>query len=139
VERREHSGDRPGAAAGKGPDSIIRPDAQATTLRCQISSRRARSLARHARSLRGSFQQRGTTPLKKQPPELSGSEAKRGRSFLAALGWRARNQKVKRDPNWNWRGVFTVFVINPKGSPWDTAPTMLGTLGAPSCAVLLTL
>ena len=49
------------------------------------------------------------------------------------------SQKVNRAPNWNWRGVLSVFVICPKfaelGGVDPFTNVMLGMFGYPNCAL----
>src|SRR6266851_4199400 len=57
---------------------------------------------------------------------------------------RSIRQKVKRAPNWTWRGVLIVLVMVPKLAGLRVCPAAnalfaeltLGTLGLPNCALL---
>jgi hypothetical protein len=62
----------------------------------------------------------------------SGLEAARFPLFI--------RQNVNRAPNWNWRGVLTVFVICPKlaelGGVDAFTNVIVGRFGYPNCALL---
>ena len=81
------------------------------------------------------------TPCRSTPVS-KGPQTRRSRSDSSVISSRGHPrsnastlQNVNRPPNWNCRGLFTVFPINPQ----SVGTVRPGTLGIPSCGVVPTL
>lgn len=119
--------------------SVLRPRGFGLCVLCGSSSRPLR-LALTAKTAYSSFSSLNSRMARYIPSQRFWLRKSSGRKRAVFARFRFIPQKVNRAPNWNCRGVFTVFVICPKfaelGGVDEFTNVMLGTFGYPNCALL---